>query len=325
MRNLQEFSLAEFGIGEAAESYILNLKAANASPRTVEWYEMLFNIFTSWCRTKNIPTINAVDADTCRRYFLYLEHNKWNPRTRKPGLSQRSRSSHYKGLQALFNFLVREEWIERSPLDKVKPIPVPKDQVLPLEDDELERLLSKETFPQKDFFSIRDYTAVWLFLDTGIRRQELLDLKVEDINIDARTLRIRNGKGGKERHVTFGLQTRKVLIKYLARLARVKKYTDNLFVSQLGTPLQGRVLSRAIERAGEKAKITRFNLSPHKLRHTFAVTYLCNGGDVFSLKALLGHESVQMTMKYVHFSQSRLSRHAQQFSPGDSFMRKGQR
>lgn len=317
MQNLNPIST--FKISAAAESYILDLKVSSASPRTIEWYGMLFKSLEDWCKKINIYAIADVTTDLLRKYFLYLEKEKWNHKAQKNGLSQRSRAAHMKGLRSWFGYLVREEWLSINPFENVKPVPMPKDQISPLEEDEVKNVL--RAIPQKSFWSKRNYLLVWLILDTGLRRSELLNIEEKDINIDARTIRVL-GKGNKYRTVPFGLATRKVLVKYLDKARRIEKLTDKIFFTVGGEAIPNRTFNRIIERIGVKAKITRMILSPHKLRHTFAVEYLCNGGDVFSLKDILGHESIQMTMKYVNFSDARLKKQSQQFSPGDAYARR---
>jgi site-specific recombinase XerD len=317
MQNLQ--ANPAYKISAAAESYILDLKVSSASPRTIEWYGMLFGGLENWCKGKNVYSIRDVTTELLRAYFLYLEKERWNNKAQKIGLSQRSRAAHMKGLRAWFNYLVREEWLQTNPFENVKPVPMPRDQISPLEEEEINSVL--RAIPQKSFWNKRNYLMVWLALDTGLRRSELLGIEEKDINIDARTIRVL-GKGNKYRTVPFGLATRKVLVKYLDKVKRMERLTEKIFFTIDGTAMPDRTFNRIIERIGVKAKISRMILSPHKLRHTFAVEYLCNGGDVFSLKDILGHTSIQMTMRYVNFSDSRLKKQSQQFSPGDAYMRK---
>ena len=127
------------------------------------------------------------------------------------------------------------------------------------------------------------------------------------------------GKGNKHRVVYFGRQTAKALWNYLREEDR--EPCSPVFLSDRGTkagePLTRAGLRQLIERLGKAANIEAVRCSPHTFRHTFAVTFLRNGGNVFSLQQILGHTSLQMTNRYVAVSQADLERQHRQFSPVD--------
>lgn len=133
-----------------------------------------------------------------------------------------------------------------------------------------------------------------LFLDCGLRVAELADIKLDDLDVDTGTIVIRRGKGGKGRVVHIGSKAQKALWRYLSIYRRGN--SDSLFLGAGGQPLSKVGLQTMIERLGARTEV---KVHPHKLRHTFAISYLRNGGDIFSLKYLLGHSSLTMVEHYL--------------------------
>jgi integrase/recombinase XerD len=140
----------------------------------------------------------------------------------------------------------------------------------------------------------RIHTIAVLLLDTGLRIDEALSLTRDDVDLDNMLLRVR-GKGGKHRLVPVSSEMRKVLWRWLQdRMASL------VFSTRTGTKLLQRNLLRDFKLFGKRLKITGVRFSFHTLRHTFAVNYIRNGGDVFRLQRVLGHSSLEMTRRYVN-------------------------
>ena len=288
-----------FLLSEATESFITNLKVENKSLRTAYWYEEIFGVFKTYCRELNVIELRQIDSDLIKRFLLYLKEEKLNPNSKRRGLAQSTIAGYFRGLHAFFNYLVREEWLADSPMRTMRGVKRPKEKVEPFEPEEFQKLLN--VIPKKSFLGLRDYTLLWLLYDTGIRIGEALDLCDSDVNVMQMFMKVR-GKGGKERVVPFGITTRKVLHRYMDRWKRQEKLTEKLFISRYGIPIGYRQVQRAMARYGKKAKINRVRCSPHTLRHSFAIQYLMNGGDQFSLQDILGHEDPSTTAIYVNLS-----------------------
>jgi integrase/recombinase XerD len=165
----------------------------------------------------------------------------------------------------------------------------------------------------------RDTLIVLLLLDTGLRAQELCDIKIGDANISANSIKV-IGKGRKERMVYFGKRTSKALWKYLLPRVNTMQPGDPLFfVGPADDPraLQRHVLTRLIKRIGARAGVR--NVYPHKFRHSFAINYLRNNGDVFTLQQLLGHSDLKMVRRYAQVAQTDCARVHQTASPVDNW------
>ena len=141
-----------------------------------------------------------------------------------------------------------------------------------------------------------------MLYSTGIRVSELVNIKVKDINMSERTIRIL-GKGNKERIVVFGHNTLECLEEYLNKGYKElnKKNSEYLFLNKDGSKISDRFIRDIIDDIIFKASIN-MHVSPHMLRHTFATEMLNNGADLVNVKDLLGHSSLNTTSIYTHVS-----------------------
>jgi len=162
----------------------------------------------------------------------------------------------------------------------------------------------------------RNYAFITVMLDTGLRVSEETALNLDEVNLDKSCLKVM-GKGSKERLVPIGDYSRAMLLDYIenARPQPVNQNINNLFLTSDGKPLSTNAIKLLFARLKKASGVKR--LHPHLLRHTFATNYLLNGGDVFTLKAILGHSSLEMVNHYLHFSSSMLAALHHQFSPMD--------
>ncbi|MEQ1883716.1 MAG: site-specific integrase [Bryobacteraceae bacterium] len=142
----------------------------------------------------------------------------------------------------------------------------------------------------------RAQTMALLILDTGMRLKEVLSLRVADIDLDNLLITIRDGKGGKQRVVPITIELRKVLFKYIS----AKPSSGLVFCSRDGVQLSQNNVRRDFKAVCKRLKIVGVKGGFHVLRHTFAVNYIRNGGDVFRLQRVLGHTTLDMTRRYVN-------------------------
>lgn len=151
-------------------------------------------------------------------------------------------------------------------------------------------------------YGIRNLLIIRMLYSTGIRVSELVNIKVKDINMSERTIRIL-GKGNKERIVVFGHNTLECLEEYLNKGYKElnKKNSEYLFLNKDGSKISDRFIRDIIDDIIFKASIN-MHVSPHMLRHTFATEMLNNGADLVNVKDLLGHSSLNTTSIYTHVS-----------------------
>ena len=165
---------------------------------------------------------------------------------------------------------------------------------------------------------LRNFSILMLFLDTGIRLDELVNLKLSRIDFAVGEMTI-FGKGSKERRVPLGLQAKKALLDYLAKERpdpANPQDEERIFLTVDGFPITHGAVEKMFQRVKKLAGVPK--LHPHACRHTFSVRYLINGGDAFSLQRILGHTSLEMTRKYVNLASGDVREKHRRFSPMDN-------
>jgi integrase/recombinase XerD len=266
--------------------------------------------------------VTQISQHEIRAFILYLQQKKCFSGHRFNHVQNRGLSGHTincypRSLRIFFSWLVSEGIIGTNPFDRVK-IPRPPRKIIPtFSDSQIRQLLNVINTRAPEGY--RNYTIILTLLDTGIRCSELTSLKLADVNLESRLLKVW-GKGSKERLVPIGAKVQKALWKYLARYRpepATPRY-DQIFLTRDGHPLTKDRVEAIVERYGKKAGITGVRLSPHTFRHTMAITFLRNGGDVFSLQRILGHSQLEVLRGYVNLAQSDISRVHQRNSPADN-------
>ncbi|WP_353085226.1 tyrosine-type recombinase/integrase [Flavobacterium sp.] len=223
------------------------------------------------------------------------------------GVSNSSVNRKISSLKSFYKFLLKIKVIESSPLLKHKSLKTPKKLQIPFSENELDMVLNNLKFPD-GFDGIRDKLIIDLFYTTGIRRTELIGLKMQNIDLQNRTLKVL-GKRNKERILPIVPVIAVQIEKYLAERTKLLsiKDSDYFFLLLKGVKLNDSFVYRLINYyfsdVSEKVK-----KSPHILRHTFATHLLNNGADLNSVKELLGHASLASTQVYTHSSLSELKK-----------------
>jgi integrase/recombinase XerC len=230
--------------------------------------------------------LECITHKQVRGWVVELMNGKVSPRSINRKLS---------ALQSLFKFLLSKSFIEKSPMAKVIKPKVSHRLPAFVEEKGMEQLFEQLTFSE-DEEGVRDRLILELLYATGMRRSELLGLKVSDFdnyNMQVKVL----GKGKKERLVPL----HKDLIENVKTFVNNynKSSSDTLFTTQEGKPLNPRTLYTIVKKY-ISAVSTIDKRSPHVLRHTFATHMLNNGADLNAVKELLGHSSLAATQVYTH-------------------------
>jgi site-specific recombinase XerD len=229
------------------------------------------------------------------------------------GLSARGINNRVQALNAWLRWLYGEGHVPsliKIPLLKVEKLLPPA-----LTEADMRKLLA---YRPNGTNELRAWTLAVLILDCGLRLDEARFLRIEDINLDSCVLKV-FGKGRKERLVPFSPTARKFLwlygkSRYAPALGSLAGRSGLLFISRTGTPVSKRNAQRDVAALGEKAGLS-MRLHPHLLRHTFATFYIRNGGDVCRLQRILGHTTLEMTMRYVQLQTADLSEAHPHLSP----------
>jgi site-specific recombinase XerD len=278
------------------KGYLLSCKTESKSTRTVAGYQMVLNNFIWYCLQQKFPDVQHLTAMHIKYFLMYLgsETHRWNSTspTAKKLVNGTTVNTYFRRLRTFFGWLKREGLVSANPFENLKTPKLENKIIQSLTPAEIERLF--KVCAGKSILDVRNRTIISILLDTGLRISELTNLDVEDVDLDSGSILVRHGKGGKQRTVHIGNVAQKLLWKYIS-VYRTGEQT-RLFLNRSNEPLDLNGMKILIRRLGIKAKI---RLHPHMLRHTFAITFLRNGGDVFSLKFLLGHSTLSMTEKYL--------------------------
>lgn len=207
-------------------------------------------------------------------------------------------------LRVFYDYLLKKGIVSVNYFSEIKN--PKKDKSLPkyVKDNDIDKMFlipdTNKAYGQRNLVIIR------LLYATGVRVSELVNIKLKDIDVSDRTIRIL-GKGSKERVVVFGVNTQSDLKKYLSDGRRQLdiRGNDYLFLNKDGNRLSSRYVRKIIDDIVVKASI-KMHISPHMLRHTFATEMLNNGADLVSVKDLLGHESLNTTSIYTHLSDDKI-------------------
>ncbi len=302
------------------QEFRLSCQTEDKSPRTVEWHSSFLARFLWFLKPNNLPTqLDLINRDYIRVFIRYLQTEAKTPHSGKP-LSAFTVQGYVRSLKSFFSWAVREDYLKFNPMAK---IPVPKAPTKIVNTFSAEQLAKLATVCQAaNEHGYRNLTMLLLMLDCGLRVSELVSVNLEDINLEEGYLKTRNAKGGKGRIIPLGSLVQKMIWKYInhSRLKPLTERITTLFLSNRGLPLTRSGVQQFLRRCGSKAGITGVRCSPHTLRHSFAKTYLINGGDIFSLQRILGHSSLASVRIYLNLFAADLKKQHRRFSPVDNMI-----
>ncbi|WP_296148642.1 tyrosine-type recombinase/integrase [uncultured Flavobacterium sp.] len=237
----------------------------------------------------------------------YSQIRSWIVSLVEIGVSNTSVNRKISSLKSFYKFLLKIKQIEVSPLLKHRALKTPKKLQIPFSEKELDAVLNQIIYPE-GFEGIRDKLIIDLFYTTGIRRTELIHLRISNIDQSKGTLKVL-GKRNKERILPILPIIQNQFKIYFSERNNLEQVKDSefFFLTQKGVKLNDSLVYRLINmyfsHVSEKVK-----KSPHILRHTFATHMLNNGADLNSVKELLGHSSLASTQIYTHNSLAELKK-----------------
>ncbi len=245
--------------------------------------------------------VTQIGAGEMRAFIIYLLQKRCfsNHPYSKPqqkGLSGHTINTYMRPIRAFWSWLVEEEIITSNPFSRIKIPKPPMKVIATFSTSQIGSLLGVMNGSAEGY---RGAVIVLTLLDTGLRVNELINLRMENVWLQEGLVKVL-GKGNKERLVPIGKQIRKLLWRYITqyRPEPARPNLDNLFLTQDGRPLTKNRVEIIMKRYGRMAGLTGVRCSPHTLRHTFAINFLRNDGDIFSLQKILGHSSLEMTRQY---------------------------
>ena len=232
--------------------------------------------------------MSEVTSENIQAYLDFLAHGRGN--------CNAARGRKLAAIKSFFNYLVDSGQLEASPAASIKSPKITEREPDYLTDDECIRLLDTVSKRAWRRVSKRDIAIIVLFLHTGIRVSELINLKLANVDLKSGCIRIMR-KGKKEQYLPLNRETVAVLTKYID--ARPKAINGRLFVRPSGRDLDRTTIYRVVRRYLALAGIDKGKRGPHLLRHTFCTRLHQKGVDPLVIRDLAGHKSIATTMRYI--------------------------
>ncbi|MCX8022600.1 MAG: tyrosine-type recombinase/integrase [Syntrophorhabdaceae bacterium] len=279
-------------IKDAALSFYRYLEIEKgAPPNTKRAYRADIDDFITFLEKNRI---DGIDHNTIRSYLSSIYR----------GLKKSSLARKVSSIKVFFKFMKKKGYTEENIASVIKNPKVEKHLPKFYTIDEMFRFL--DNLPREGFLNIRNCAIFELMYSTGMRAQEVLNIDIGDLHIDAMWVKVK-GKGGKERILPFGEKARHYIEEYMGVLKEKGFYQERapLFVNRGGGRLTYRGLLNIMKK--HQLRISLFkNLALHGIRHSFATHMLDSGADLRSIQELLGHANLSTTQKYTHVSMDKL-------------------
>jgi len=292
---------------EMIELFVATKQSENRSPKTISWYRDMLKRFVAYVSNGHQAKLADISVAEARAFVAHLQSL-----TGDQQLSPHTIHGYVRAMKAFSSWLFAEGIVKRDLFARLNRPKLPETLVETLTDEEITRIFG--AINPNTFLGARLKAIFLLLLDTGLRASELCHLKLDDVDLQAGTIKVL-GKGRKERLLPFSPATKKALLIYIHTF-RPEPENENvgeLILTTDGGRLSYDGLRHIMQRFGKRVDIPR--LHAHLFRHTFAVRYLMNGGDVMSLRLLLGHTSLEVTKMYIHLAESHIQIQHHKFSP----------
>lgn len=275
-------ALAAYSSLETSIKEFLDAKRADSlSEKSILNYKQILSLFQQW---KDIPP-SLITTDDIRGWMSYLKNDR--------GMKKDSVQTYLNCLRSFFGWLYSEEKIQSNPTTRIKSAHIDRKRSRkPLTQEEVE-------FCRSVLNNRREKAIFEMYISTGCRLSELVNIKTEDIDFNARELKV-CGKGDKMRTIYFSARAKLAVQAYLAE-SKNKSVLFSCDIAPYG-PLGDQAIEKIIRAIGRRAKLSE-PLYPHKLRHTFATSALNSGMDIVVIQQLLGHSNLDTTQIYAKLSQ----------------------
>lgn len=275
-------------------SYLRSVK--KYSEHTITGYQSDLRQYTTY--TMDEYGVEAVSVS-------HIQIRSWVVALIEEGLTEKSINRKISTLRSFYNYLKRQQLVSTNPMAKIVGPKVPKRLPQYVDKDKISLVLDDKPLLDMDYAAAREFLIISLLYHTGMRRGELIGLKVSDIDFQSSVIKVL-GKGNKERLIPLSPIIVKELKEYLIAREEIATYgVLALILTEKGKPAYPKLIYNVVSRVLRKYNASE-KVGPHVLRHTFATHLTAAGADLNAIKELLGHSSLAATQVYTHNSVERL-------------------
>ena len=294
-KTVQSFALASVSLLDAYTDFILSRQAMNATAVTMSFYRFTAGKFLQWIEGQNVTSPEQVTARHVRQFLAELINR---------GLQDTTRHDYARAIRTLLRFWHKEGYISQlitfdMPKLAKKRLPV-------LTADELRTVVAA--------CNKRDKAIVYFMADSGLRRAEVVSLNWADVDMQSGLVKVRQGKGNKDRSSVIGARTRRALLAYRRNSVNVTELSP-LFQTKQGTRFTHSGFIRIFQKL---TRITGIHVTAHALRRTFVILALRAGMRLSHLKAMGGWEDPEMIEHYAQMVDEDLLTEHRAHSPVDN-------
>lgn len=301
-------------IDNAIEKFLIYESVNGSTYATILHYKNQLKIFRDFL---NNCDVKSITYNNYEQYILYLRNkNKLTRvyRGQKEKLSGRTIKTYASAVRTFLSYLYKNKFIDVDIAEEIKMPKYKKKTIIILSQLEIECLIRSQN--EFSFTGSRNLFIISLMLDCGLRLAEVSKLRFCDIFVDRKLINV-DGKGQKERLVPMSNATIHYYNIYIGKLKKLLKRSlfsaEILLKTQDGKDISKNSIALIFKRLKKKLKFN--NLSPHLLRHTFATMFILNGGDIVNLQMILGHTTLDMSLKYLHLANQIKLVEQSKFSP----------
>lgn len=328
--------VTQLTLSRACESMIRYKTATGKSDPTIADYRNSFKKLQLYLADN--PQFASITREQLVAFFAWLQDGYLSepdgvaPRG-KVQLGPKSILNIHVNLSSLWTWAVNEGLVEKNLLRGIEAPDVSEPVIVPFAKEEVAALLKacdqSRSWKTRDLITndrptaLRDRAIILTLLDTGCRASELCGITFKDVNLGTNSIKVRGkgpGREPKERIVYVGKRAAQALWKYMLPRIETIRETDPVFINGMDPteqPISRTTLTKLVSRIGDRAGVA--DTFPHRFRHTFAINYLRNDGDLFTLQALLGHTDLAMVKRYARIAQMDVANTHRRASPVDNW------
>lgn len=289
------------------KEYLALLKVEkNLTKNTISSYKNDLETFLNYIKDIGLKDLSEINSEHISAFFKLLKNL---------GLNERSSARYFSSIRGFFKYLLKNDYVESSPIEKMKAPKISRKLPSVLSVDEINMLLNSPS--TEDKFGIRDKAILEVFYACGLRVSELINLKIVDLFLKENLIKV-FGKGRKERLIPIGSTAIACIENYLTQsrpfLKKNLQSENYVFLSNRGKKFSRMGVWKIVKRYVEQTNIKK-EIHPHTFRHSFATHLIEGGADLRSVQEMLGHSDISTTQIYTHIDRDYIKKVHKMYHP----------